>query len=81
MPRIRNAMLDRRIGRELRAARLAAGRSLTEVAGDLGCSYQQVQKYERGSNALTIAALLAFATSLGFDPVRFLARCLAADAA
>ncbi len=44
---------SRQVGGRFRKARQAAGRSLPEVARMLGVSYQQVEKYENGSNTIS----------------------------
>jgi transcriptional regulator with XRE-family HTH domain len=42
--------MDIRVGESIRAHRLIAGMSQSDLAGRLGVSFQQVQKYERGAN-------------------------------
>ncbi|MDB5490190.1 MAG: transcriptional regulator, family [Micavibrio sp.] len=46
--------LDRVIGQNAKALRLGAGMSLEDVGEHLQISYQQVQKYEAGSNRLPL---------------------------
>jgi transcriptional regulator with XRE-family HTH domain len=41
---------DTQIGQSIRAHRLIAGMSQSELAEQLGVSFQQVQKYEKGAN-------------------------------
>lgn len=41
---------DGQVGESIRAHRLAAGMSQAELAKRLGVSFQQVQKYEKGTN-------------------------------
>jgi transcriptional regulator with XRE-family HTH domain len=41
---------DSRVGESIRAHRLAAGMSQGDLAKRLGVSFQQVQKYEKGTN-------------------------------
>jgi transcriptional regulator with XRE-family HTH domain len=41
---------DAEIGESIRAHRLIAGMSQSDLAGQLGVSFQQVQKYEKGAN-------------------------------
>jgi transcriptional regulator with XRE-family HTH domain len=50
--------IDREIGRNIRQLRLTAGLPQQEVAAVLGVTFQQVQKYENGSNRLPLAMLL-----------------------
>ena len=41
---------DGEVGESIRAHRLIAGMSQTDLANKLGVSFQQVQKYEKGAN-------------------------------
>jgi transcriptional regulator with XRE-family HTH domain len=41
---------DIELGESIRAHRLMAGMSQSDLAGRLGVSFQQVQKYEKGAN-------------------------------
>jgi transcriptional regulator with XRE-family HTH domain len=41
---------DIELGESIRARRLIAGMSQSDLAGRLGVSFQQVQKYEKGTN-------------------------------
>jgi len=52
------------IGQRMRQLREAAGLSQSEVAVFLDVSYQQVQKYERGSNKISIEKLQRLAEAL-----------------
>jgi transcriptional regulator with XRE-family HTH domain len=52
------------IGQRIRSARLRLGISQVEVGKRLGVSYQQINKYERGSNVLSGIALLDLAELL-----------------
>jgi len=63
--------LDASIGTRLRMARLAAGFSQTVVADHLGVSFQQVQKYERGSNRISAATLYNAASLFGVSILFF----------
>jgi transcriptional regulator with XRE-family HTH domain len=56
MPRSPSSV-DRHVGARLRAARLEAGKSQTEVADALGITFQQVQKYEKGVNRISAGTL------------------------
>ena len=42
--------MDIRVGESIRAHRLIAGMSQSDLASRLGVSFQQVQKYEKGAN-------------------------------
>jgi len=54
----------RDLGRNVRTARSAAGKSQTEVAEFLDVTFQQVQKYENGSNRIPIDRLVSLAAYL-----------------
>lgn len=60
----RHAPLDLSIGARLRARRRQMGLSQTELAVQLGVSFQQVQKYERGANRVSASTLVAAAQAL-----------------
>lgn len=64
--------LDAGIGQRLRAARKAAGASQTDLASAIGVTFQQLQKYERGSNRVSASALVLLAQALGVAPTIFL---------
>jgi transcriptional regulator with XRE-family HTH domain len=48
---------DRVIGQRLRFFRLERGWSQSDLGGELGLSFQQVQKYEKGANRLSATRL------------------------
>lgn len=56
--------LDIHIGAKLRAARSARGLSQTALADELGLSFQQVQKYEKGANRISACCLHALSRIL-----------------
>lgn len=56
--------IDKNIGVRLRALRKERGISQTEVADFLGISFQQVQKYENGTNRLSASVLWELAQYL-----------------
>ena len=69
MPR-NAAIVDRHVGARMCAARLETGKSQTEVAESLGLTFQQVQKYEKGTNRISAGKL--YELSRLFDkPVQF----------
>jgi transcriptional regulator with XRE-family HTH domain len=55
---------DVRFGRKLRAARLMLGLSQTELGAAIGVTFQQVQKYERGTSRVRASMLEGLATAL-----------------
>jgi transcriptional regulator with XRE-family HTH domain len=56
--------LDVAIGARLRVRRRAAGLSQQKLAERLGVTFQQVQKYERGSNRIAGSTLIGIAEAL-----------------
>ena len=50
MQQKRAQKIDKVIGRNIRIHRLAKKLSQTELGDELGVSFQQVQKYENGTN-------------------------------
>ena len=44
--------IDAHVGSRLRARRMQVGLSQTAVAGHIGVTFSQVQKYEKGSNRI-----------------------------
>lgn len=77
----RTAELDRRIGERLRAARLMKGMSQGELGKQLSITFQQVQKYEKGTNRVSASALLKISEALKTDLLYFFSGDLPASAA
>lgn len=63
---------DVMVGRRLRALRLEAGLSLTELAGQAGISVGALSQIERGVSSLRVRTLWPLATALGVDAARLL---------
>jgi transcriptional regulator with XRE-family HTH domain len=57
--------IDRAIGRRIKTYRIALGMSQERLAGLLGLTFQQVQKYEKGVNRVSAARLLDLARLFG----------------
>lgn len=53
------------IGKKLRFYRTLAGKSQEEVGEYLGITFQQIQKYERGMNAIRGAKIISLASYFG----------------
>jgi transcriptional regulator with XRE-family HTH domain len=49
--------IDKHVGARLRMRRLMLGMSQTDVANALGLTFQQVQKYEKGTNRISASRL------------------------
>jgi transcriptional regulator with XRE-family HTH domain len=66
--------VDRHVGRRLRARRLALGLTQQQMAGLIGVTYQQAQKYETGANRMTAERLFTVAQALGVNVDYFFER-------
>jgi transcriptional regulator with XRE-family HTH domain len=62
--------IDVHVGNRIRTRRLALGMSQEKLAGGLGLTFQQVQKYEKGANRVGASRLLAISDILEV-PVSF----------
>ena len=62
------------VARRLREERVRHGMSQTELGKRLGVTFQQVQKYEKGSNRLSAAALYLVARELNVPLLSFFPR-------
>ena len=56
--------IDRLVGGQLRKRRLELGLSQLRVAEAIGVTFQQIQKYERGSNRVVASRLYDLANAL-----------------
>ena len=65
------AHIDRLVGQRLRARRVELRLSQTDLADGLGVTFQQVQKYESGTNRLGSSRLLQAAGVLMVPPSYF----------
>jgi transcriptional regulator with XRE-family HTH domain len=63
----------RDLGRNMRAARNAAGKTQTEIAEHLEMTFQQVQKYENGTNRIPVDRLVSLASFLELPISQFIA--------
>src|ERR1700743_1443819 len=64
-------ILDKHIGNKIRERRKALALTQMELAKSLGLSHQQVQRYESGENAPSMARLLEIANVLNVKPSFF----------
>lgn len=60
--------VDVQVGARLRAVRKFKGKTQQEVASAVGVSFQQMQKYERGTNRISASTLHTVAVFLG-EPI------------
>ena len=63
--------IDKVIGRNIRIHRLSKKMSQTELGDQLGVSFQQVQKYENGTNRVGSGRLYQIAAILGLHVSTF----------
>ncbi|WP_375641776.1 MULTISPECIES: helix-turn-helix domain-containing protein [unclassified Bartonella] len=61
---------DISIGKKIRHRRISMGLSQKELGSHLGVSFQQIQKYEKGSNRVSAGCLLEIAKKLAV-PITF----------
>ncbi len=65
--------VDIHVGRQVRLHRTVAGLSQTQLGEAIGLTFQQVQKYERGSNRISASVLTRIAAILGAPVPAFFA--------
>jgi transcriptional regulator with XRE-family HTH domain len=65
MPKYGPMNADRVVGQNIRRYRLEQSLSQTDLAEHLGLTFQQVQKYEKGTNRVGAGRLIAIARFLG----------------
>ena len=56
--------IDAHVGRRLRFRRVMEDRTQSELAGEVGLTFQQIQKYEKGLNRISAGHLYQFARAL-----------------
>jgi transcriptional regulator with XRE-family HTH domain len=62
------------VGEQLRFSRITRGLSQTALGNAVGVTFQQVQKYERGTNRIGASRLFAIAQVLGVPISSFFAK-------
>jgi transcriptional regulator with XRE-family HTH domain len=70
-PRKRANLVDAHIGRRIRDRRLRLSMSQKVLGELLGFSFQQVQKYEKGVNRISVGVLYRVAGILGVNVLHF----------
>ena len=63
--------VDIMVGKRVRLRRFQLAMSQTELADKLGVTFQQVQKYEKGTNRISCSRLSAIAEALDFSITSF----------
>ena len=72
-PKHRFSIVDAHVGARVRSRRMQMGMSQTDLGSKLGISFQQIQKYEKGTNRISssrlhqVASILQVATSYFFE--------------
>ena len=64
-------MINKKIGKKIRQLRKGWGLSQSELAEKIGVSFQQVQKYEKGSTRVSVERLQQISEVLGVDITSF----------
>ena len=59
------------LGKKLRMRRLSLGLTQTKVANAINVTFQQIQKYEKGTNRVSIEALLAIGIKLKREDINY----------
>ncbi|MCR9256392.1 MAG: helix-turn-helix domain-containing protein [Alphaproteobacteria bacterium] len=77
--RHRAAPEDKQLGQRLRDIRRSKGLTLQDLAVQIGVTYQQVQKYEAGTDRLSASALYQLSCYLGVPIDQFFQKSLADD--
>ncbi|MCX5495764.1 helix-turn-helix transcriptional regulator [Kaistia dalseonensis] len=57
--------IDIEVGRRVRLQRMSIGMSQEKLGDELGITFQQIQKYEKGTNRISASRLVRMATVLG----------------
>lgn len=70
---------DELIGARIKRRRVECGKTLAEVAGDIGVTPQQIWRYEDGQNPVSVANLFHLSAVLGVSLCWFLADVADAD--
>jgi transcriptional regulator with XRE-family HTH domain len=77
-PKAQNKEAERYIGSRVRTARLMINISQEKLADELGLTFQQVQKYEKGTNRIAVSRLLQISKALK-QPLAFFVEGLEDD--
>ena len=68
MARRRDFLIDTKIGSVIRMRRVKLGLSQTDLGNALGVTFQQIQKYERGTNAVASTRIPDLCRALEITP-------------
>ncbi len=65
-------MINKKIGQKIKEIRKSWGLSQSELAERIGISFQQIQKYEKGSTRISVMRLQQISEALGVNITAFL---------
>ena len=68
MARRRDLLIDKKIGSLIRMQRAKLGMSQTDLGNALGVTFQQIQKYENGTNAVASTRISDLCAALEMTP-------------
>ncbi|MGV1900094.1 helix-turn-helix domain-containing protein [Agrobacterium sp. 22-3674b3] len=71
-PKRSGRTIDQQIGAAVRDARKARGMSQTDLGQHIHVTFQQVQKYEKGTNRIAVSTLLDICGALDVAPIDIL---------
>ena len=64
--------IDKHVGSRVRMRRMMLGMSQEKLGDALDLTFQQVQKYEKGTNRVSVGALVAICRTLNIEPMDLL---------
>lgn len=68
MPRTADRKMDRVIGARIRQLRIERSMTQETLGKEVGVAFQQIQKYEKGTNAIASNRISALCKALGVTP-------------
>ena len=68
MARRRDSLFDKKIGSVIRIQRVKIGMTQVELSHALGVTFQQIQKYEQGRNAVASTRIVHLCRALEITP-------------
>ena len=71
-PKRSGRTIDQQIGTAVRETRKARGMSQTDLGNHIHVTFQQVQKYEKGTNRIAVSTFLDICRALGVQPIDIL---------
>ncbi|QCM10060.1 helix-turn-helix transcriptional regulator [Agrobacterium tumefaciens] len=71
-PKRSGRTIDQQIGAAVRDLRKARGMSQTDLGSHINVTFQQVQKYEKGTNRISVSTLLDICRALDAAPIDIL---------